>query len=118
MSGEHRAYRPRVTGGRSSRRVGFTVSPAEAALIEARAAEAGLRVPAWLAGRALADELGESAAERAAQLRALWGLQRELSAVAVALRGTDGVQDVVEEIRRVVGRLGQVAGQLVEAGVR
>jgi hypothetical protein len=113
-----RAYRPRVPGGRSTRRAGFTLSPEEAAILEERAAAAGLSVSVYVAGRALSAEGEGTASERRAQLRSVWELQRELSRVALQLAGAPGAEDTVAELRSVVGRLGVAADGLVALGVR
>jgi hypothetical protein len=112
-----RAYRPRVPGGRSSRRAGFTLSPEEAALLEERAAAAGLSVSVYVAGRALSED-GGSDAERRVWVGQLWALERSLCELVVAVRGRPDGEQVAALVRPVVEEIQRVVSDLVGLGVR
>jgi hypothetical protein len=109
--------RANVPGGRSTRRAGFTMSPEEAAVLEARAAAAGLRVSVYVAERALSTD-GGTAAERRAWMGQLWGLERRLCELVVVVRGRPDGELVASLVRPVVGEIRRVVGELERLGVR
>jgi hypothetical protein len=109
--------RANVPGGRSTRRAGFTMSPEEAAVLEARAAAAGLRVSVYVAERALSED-GGTAAERRAWMGQLWGLERRLCELVVVVRGRPDGELVASLVRPVVGEIRRVVGELERLGVR
>jgi hypothetical protein len=107
----------KLTSELSSRRAGFTMSPEEAAVLEARAAAAGVRVSVYVAERALSTD-GGTAAERRVWMGQLWALERRLCELVVVARGRPDGELVASLVRPVVGEIRRVVGQLERLGVR
>jgi hypothetical protein len=94
------------------------MSPEEAAVLEARAAAAGVRVSVYVAERALSEDGGGTAAERRVWLGQLWGLERRLCELVVVVRGRPDGELVASLVRPVVGEIRRVVGELERLGVR
>jgi hypothetical protein len=113
-----RVYREPVPGGRSTRRMGFTVSPEEAAVIEGRAARLGVRVPQLLADLALGEGAEGTASERRLAVGRLWALERALCELVLVARRSPGHADLVGVVEPIVAEIGEVVAGLAAEGIR